>query len=191
MSDLFKEPLFNSNFQKEPLFKSELDKNTTLKSRKLSISEFFDILQEEYIVCELRSKIYPSAHTNKRGETINPSDYWRSLMCKKKEKIVDLAARNSLFSIFDDKRVMVDFYKRVVPEWGFPKFIYKDDHQRLLQEKWDIHNYYSRGSQVKVLLDSKIRQGVIKNTNFLDNKITIMIDSLLVECELSTVSRVL
>lgn len=185
-----KQPIFKSNFT-EPVFKSTLDKTSSLKSRYLSSSQLFEILQEEYIVCELRSKIYPECIRNKKGEEVFPREYWKSLMEKKKVKIVDLAKRNGLFSIFDDKRVMMDFYKRIIPEVGFPKFIYKDDHQRLLQEKWDIHNYYNKGESVKVYEDGKFLTGIIKAIDFANNSISICIDEELKKFSIEVVTRIL
>lgn len=157
--------------------------NSTQKSRNLSVNQLFEILQEEYIVCELRFKIYPILiHKN----------YWKDLMEKKKEKIIDIARRNNLFSIFDDKRVKLDFEKKIIPEIGFPKFIYKDDTQRLLQEKWDRHNYYLPKSEVKVYDDEGIIFiGIIETVDFSKNKVRININSLIKEFNIETVTRIL
>ncbi len=184
--------IFNSSFSGEPIFKSSLEKTSTLKSRHLSAAQLFDILQEEYIVCELRSKIYPECLKNKEGKIVYPRDYWKSLMQKKKDKIIDLATKNNLFSIFDDSRVMNDFYKKIIPENGFPKFIYKDDHQRLLQEKWDIHNYYSKGSLVKVLLENgECINSAIEKVDFSKDKAYISLNqNSLLEVPLESITRI-
>lgn len=147
----------------------------TNKSRSLTLKQLFEILQEEYIVYELRAKIYPEKHVNLEGKVSYHKAYWTDLMNKKKQKIVDIAKKNVMFSIFDDKRIKQDYEKRVIPEVGFPNFIYKDDPQRLLQEKWDIHNYYAIDSEVKVYdnKNSKTVLGSIKRVNFVDSLITV------------------
>lgn len=127
------------------------------KTRDLSVFQLFDVLQEEFIVCELRIKIYPMQ---------KHKDYWIDLSQKKKEKILDISKRNFLPSIFDDKRIKQDFERRIIPDIGYPKFLYKDATQRLIQEKWDLHNYYTRGSEVKVMDDTgRILNGSIISVN--------------------------
>lgn len=138
-----------------------------IQSQKLSATQLFEILQEEYIVCELRFKIYP--HEKHR-------EYWMDLMEKKKEKIIDIAQKKSLLSIFDDKRIKAEFEKRIIPEIGFPKFIYKNDAQRLLQEKWDIHNYFLRDTKVKVYFEGEMQTGVIQIVDLSNRKISIFLD---------------
>ena|SRR6266478_5669375 len=74
------------------------------KSRDLSVFQLFEILQEEFLICELRSRIYPiSKH----------QEYWKQTMEKKKEKILDIAKRNSLPCIFDDHRIKQDLKKEL------------------------------------------------------------------------------
>lgn len=158
-------------------------KESVQKSRNLSVSQLFEVLQEEYIVCELRFKIYP---------ILQHKDYWKGLMQKKKEKIIDIAKKNNLFSIFDDSRVKIDFEKRVIHEIGYPTFIYKDDNQRLLQEKWDYHNYYLPKTEVKVYNeDGKLLVGTIESVDFANNKISISIEKATQEYSIETVTRVL
>ena len=70
-------------------------KETVQKSRSLTASQLFEILQEEYIVCELRAKIYPESLTTKDNQIVRPQDYWKGLMEKKREKIVDIAPNTS------------------------------------------------------------------------------------------------
>lgn len=158
--------------------------NSNNKSRDLSVVQLFEILQEEFIVCELRAEIYPlDKH----------KDYWRDLMKKKKDKIIDIAKKNALFSIFDDKRIKADYDKRIIPEIGFPKFIYKDDAQRLLQEKWDIHNYYLPKTEVRVYDEdqSKMIQGVIKSVDFPAQLVKVTVGEISKEYNIELVTRVL
>lgn len=163
---------------------SNLNQRNYQKSRHQTLNEFFEILQQEFIICELRAKIYPLE---------KHKEYWRGLMLKKKEKIIDIAKKNSLFSIFDDDRIKLDYDRKIIPEIGFPNFIYKDDAQRLLQEKWDIHNYYLPGTEVKVYdKDSlKMRNGVIKIVDLPSQRIIIYFDKEEKSYDLELVTRVL
>lgn len=175
--------------------------NPVNKSRNISINQLFEILQQEYIVCEIRSKIYPVTVTTKEkivdgnlvsSQIVEHQKYWKDLMQKKKQKILDISQRNHLFSIFDDKRVKSDFDKKIIPEMGYPNFIYKDDRQRLLQEKWDRHNYYSPKSEVKVYdQEGKIVIGYIETVDFAKGIVRINIDSLIKEFNIETVTRIL
>jgi hypothetical protein len=156
---------------------------TPTKSRNLSVAQLFDILQEEFIVCELRVKIYPLE---------KHKDYWRDLMQKKKDKIIDIARKNALFSIFDDIRIKSDYESKIILEIGFPRFIYKDDAQRLLQEKWDVHNYYLPKSEVRVYDQdvSKTLVGKIHSVDFKNQVVKINFESESKDYNIESVTRV-
>lgn len=157
-------------------------KNTISKTRNLSAIQLFDILQQEYIVCELRAKIYPLQ---------KHKDYWIDLMEKKKEKIIDISNRNKLFSIFDNKQLKLDFEDKIIPKIGFPNFIYRDDHQRLSQEKWDIHNYYLPKQKVSVYSSTKTIVGIIISVDFLNKKVKVLVDNNKEEFNISLITRIL
>jgi hypothetical protein len=141
------------------------------KSRNLSFTQLFDILQQEYVVCEIRVIIYPEVVKSKLGVITRPKDYWKDTAAKKKEKILDISKRNSLPSIFDDRRIKETFNAKILPEVGYPNFLYKDVVQQLIQEKWDLHNYYSEGAQVKVLNnDGSLIFGTINKASFINRK---------------------
>lgn len=111
------------------------------KSRNLSTFQFFEQLQLEYIVAELRKKIYPS---------VKDKNYYKRVMKFKKEKIEDISTRNTLPSIFTDLSCKDDLYKRVYNEIGPPTFYYRDeDHKNEFGEQ-DLANYFLVGSEVKV-----------------------------------------
>ena len=115
------------------------------KTRHLPIYDFLEVLQSEYIQAELRRKIYRKDKDKK---------YYQRVMDKKKIKIEDLANRNGLPSIFTSKEKL-EKVKDALYNHGetYPKFFYKDDVERLELEFKDFINYYSRGSEVKVLVD--------------------------------------
>lgn len=168
-----------------------MQRESSSKSRNLSINQLFEILQEEYIVCELRAKIYPQSLITKDNKEVSPKSFWLQMMDKKRDKINDIARRHSSPSIFDDKYVMELVKKRVIPEIGFPKFIYKDEYQKLLQEKWDRHNYYSVKSEVKVYCEGTALVGTIELVNFAQEKIKVNINNSIKEFDINTVTRIL
>jgi hypothetical protein len=159
------------------------DNNQPFKTRSLSVQELFDVLQQEYIVCELRAKIYPIT---------KHKEYWTDLMEKKKEKILNISKRNNLFSIFDNEKIKQGFEQKIIPEVGFPNFLYKDPTQKLIQEKWDIHNYYYPKTSVKVFVDSSnVLTGTIQSVDFPSNRIKVSIDGITQEFDINLITRVL
>ena len=72
------------------------------KDRHISILEYFNRLQLEFLLYELRSKIYPSSEDKIK---------FKRVLQFKKDKIEDISKKNMLISIFDDenlKRQMTD-----------------------------------------------------------------------------------
>jgi len=102
------------------------------KDRNLTILEYFEKLQIEYFICEIRRKIYPSP-VDKR--------YYKKVMLMKKQKIDDISQRNNLDSIFTNDEVRIDFQKRVYPDVGMPKFDLTEQ---------DIKYYYLEDTDVRV-----------------------------------------
>jgi len=115
------------------------------KSRDLTIFEYFEQLQLEYIVAELRKKIYPS---------LKDKNYYRRVMQQKEAKIQDIALRNSLPSIFSEGngKYKREKYQEIYYERGLPNFLYRDEIMRDKFEESDINNYYYEGSEVKVFI---------------------------------------
>lgn len=101
----------------------------TVKTRNLSVAEYFLQLQKEYLLADFRRKIYYS-----------PKDkaYYEKLMGYKKEKIVKIAKRNRLKSIFSDKRTMKSIKAELFSDDGHPIFELNT---------FDKQNYYSVGSE--------------------------------------------
>jgi hypothetical protein len=127
------------------------------KSRNLSVYRYFEKLQFEYIVAELRKKIYPAK---------KDKNYHEKVMRFKKEKIEDIALRNSLPSIFSDSKIRQEYYQQIYKMEGIPNFFYKDElEQQELQQK-DYMFYYAINSEVKFFEESKIVIGVIKSVDF-------------------------
>ena len=99
------------------------------KTRNLSIAEYFLQLQREYIIADFRRKIYFS---------VKNKNYWTKVCGYKKERIIDIAKRNRLHSIFNSEEKMNELRNELFDHNGKPKF-------KMTVE--DINNYYSNGSE--------------------------------------------
>lgn len=86
-----------------------------MKDRDISNHDFLQALQKEYICLFIRSKIYVYE---------NDKFYFYKLLSKKKSAIQSLSKKISEKNIFDDELVKNKTYKDIVPEFGFPNFIY-------------------------------------------------------------------
>jgi len=108
--------------------------------RQLSIYEYYNQLQLEYLSAEIRSKIYK-----------NESDvkYWQTIMAHKRNKILDIALRNKLQSIFDSKEKYNELISQILV-WGIPKLQYRDIVQERRLKKRDLYHYFKPGTDVKV-----------------------------------------
>lgn len=131
-----------------------------MKSRNISVYDFLQALQQEYICLEIRNKIY--VHKDDRN-------YFRRLMEKKQENIQSLALKNKLTTIFDSKDEYLAVWDTVVPLYGLPKFIYNIVN---VSDKQLTFPY--KGTAVEILESSKF--GVTERVNFNDNSVTILID---------------
>jgi len=122
------------------------------KSRDQKFYEFFIILQKEYIVAELRKKIYADIAGKKKSEEI---------MAGKKKKIFDIAMKNSIKTIFPDmalgktslydEELRTKLYGEIYNNDGkMPNFIYRDDNQRRILGEKDKKYYFMLGAEVLV-----------------------------------------
>lgn len=117
------------------------ENSSKTKSRSLSIFEFFEILQLEYLTAKIRCRIYPSDYDK---------EYYKRVMDGKKKKIEDIATRNLLPSIFNDNNTKEDLYKRLYGSGGTPQFMYRNEEDRNKRAHLDLQHYYSVGAEVKV-----------------------------------------
>lgn len=121
------------------------------KSRDQKFYEYFITLQKEFIVAEIRKKIYPDLKGKEKSEEI---------MKGKKKKIFDIAMKNNLKTIFPDMKVglitlydeqlRIDLYREIYGNGGLPDFIYRDDHQKQKLGFKDKKCYFYLGSDVSV-----------------------------------------
>ena len=136
------------------------------KTRHLTTYEFLDILQVEFVVTELRRKIY----TKKKDKT-----FFTKVLSKKREKIEDISSRNNLPSIFDDEYTKELYYSKVYTIFGLPDFHYTTDEQVQEYKNKDIYYYYTLGSQFRVVDSNPIMVGVLKQVNLDNNTCTLKI----------------
>src|SRR5690606_3308450 len=110
------------------------------KSRNIPLYDFFEILQLEYIVAELRAKIYGKDKDRK---------YWKRVMSGKKETVQNIADKNNLRSMFEDESYKYMLESKIYNTEGFPNFIYRDEAHKQNQEYYDLLYYYYKDSDVR------------------------------------------
>ena len=99
------------------------------KTRNISIAEYFEVLQREYIISEWRGKVYYSPRDKR---------YYTKVCGCKRERIDDIAKRNGLKSIFTDDTLMCKVRIELFNDNGKPRFN---------MTFADVQNYYSIGSE--------------------------------------------
>jgi hypothetical protein len=126
------------------------------KSRHLSPYDYLEVLQIEYIITELRRKIYV-----KRKD----KDYYQRVLKGKKTKIEDICNRNSLPCIFSDSDEKKKYYQRVYPIVGFPNFFYKDKEKEAESVVKDFYYYYHVDTDFRILDGEVTRVGKLMSVD--------------------------
>lgn len=91
-----------------------------IKSRHLSFEEALQALEDEFICAKIRFQIYALNHDKR---------HWEKVMDAKKSKIKNLGLNKDLETMFDQIELEEEAWKRIVPEFGFPHFIYNEKFQ--------------------------------------------------------------
>jgi hypothetical protein len=164
------------------------DDKEVRKSRDQRFYEFFETLQKEWIVADLRRKIYADVVKKQKSEEI---------MKGKFVKIKDISIRNRLATIFPemseigdcfyDEKLRERLYNEIYPETGFPNFIYRDEKHKDQLEKFDIKNYFWLGSQFKTSKGI----GTLQSYNWLNKLAYIQVDGEILEFKIEDVRRIL
>lgn len=152
------------------------------KTRDLSIFDYYNQLQLEYIVLELRKKIYPS---------LSDQAYYQRVMTQKAEKINDIALKNYLPSIFSDKQIKKHKYAEVYNEFGLPNFFYKDEEHKHKYSLLDKKYYFLPESEVRVVLDGELKIGKISSVDFNKEKAIVIVEDDKFEVTLNHIARIL
>jgi len=82
------------------------------KSRDISILDFLENLQLEYLLYELRSKIYLKKDNKQK---------YKEIMQFKEDKIFDICSKNNLRNIFNDGEILQEIESKFYNEFGNPK----------------------------------------------------------------------
>ena len=122
------------------------------KTRHLSTYEYLQVLQIEYIVAELRKKIY----VKKKDK-----DFYRRVLEGKEKKIKDICLRNSLPSLFEDEDSKALCYIEVYSTLWYPEFHYKNDEQVQEYKAKDFYYYYYKGSDFRVDIEGQVKVGTL------------------------------
>lgn len=99
------------------------------KNRNLSKSEYFDVIQREYIIADFKRRFY-----NKTKD----KEYYAKVARFKAEKINDIANRNNLISVINDEQKYLEVRKTLINELNQPLFEMSDI---------DLLNYYCEGCE--------------------------------------------
>ncbi len=158
------------------------------KSRNQKFYEFFIVLQKEYIVAELRKKIYPDITGKSKSDEI---------MAGKKKKVFDMAMKNRIGTIFPDmalgemslydEKLRIKLYREIYGDGGLPNFIYRDKNQEDKLGKKDRNCYWMLGAEVRIGSDV----GSLQEVDFDKNIGYIKIGKSVLERDLQGVSRIL
>jgi hypothetical protein len=151
------------------------------KSRHLSTLDYFETLQVEYIVADLRCRIYPR---------LKDKAFWDKVKEGKRVTIEKLAERNKLPTIFTEESMLRELEKKVYRENSYPIFTYKSEEHRYEQEYYDLLFYYNVGAEVRVSCDlDEFKIGKISREYIpiKDNHVAININS---KEEIHPISRV-
>lgn len=120
--------------------------------RKLSTYQYFEILQVEWLVADLRCRIF----TNDKDK-----NYWHRVREGKQIKIESIASKNNLPTIFTDDDLRRDLENRIYNDYSYPNFHYKDEAHKQAQGYWDLLNYYSKGVEVRYEVFGEVKVGIV------------------------------
>ena len=130
----------------------------TEKSRHIPLTDFLEALQIEYLVAEIRAKIYYKPKDKK---------FWKDrVMVGKKDKITNIIANNpSLKTIFSSEEEKSRIRSKIMKPFGFPNFYYRDEVQRLELEYKDFFAFFSKGSEIIVKVsETDTKTGILAST---------------------------
>ena len=96
-----------------------------MNDRRLTVAEYFNAIQREYLIADFKRKIY--ANSKDRS-------YYSKVANFKNEKITDISERNCLKSVLNDKDVLKEFRNLLFSESGAPLFY---------MNEIDLRNYYT------------------------------------------------
>lgn len=152
------------------------------KSRHLSIYQFFEILQIEWLVADLRTRIAVKA---------KDKEYWNRVKDGKRQTLENIANRNQLPTILTDSDLRSSLEQRIYNVKTHPNFHYKDENNKQLQGYWDLQHYYKIGAEVRFEQFGEIRIGTVAQFNPLERYVTVLYEGKNLKLPISEVCRIL
>jgi len=148
----------------------------------LSLVSYLKQLQIEYVITELRRRIYPYQQDK---------NFYSKLIIWKKIKIDDISLRNRLPNIFDNETVKKEIYLEVYGSGGYPKFYYSDKLPESIFGTLDKKNYYFEGEDVSVVINNETI--VCKSLGYdgKKNKVKVKIDKVIKYFDIELITRIL
>lgn len=151
------------------------------KSRNLSVYEFFQMLQVEWLSADLRSRLYPKSY----------KDFWNKVKEGKAKTINEIAEKNRLPTIFTDDEMKRIFENKMYGIEGFPIFSYKNDEDKAKQEPLDLIYYYAKDSEVRYEKFGEQKVGKIERYQPFSTSISVILDNEITICQANKVTRIL
>lgn len=125
------------------------------KSRDISLTELYTVLQNEFLSYFIRKKLYCKEFSVNYDVVCN----------QKREKIEKISLKNNLPSIFNDKEMKERYLDRFLNETGVPNLTYKDEVIKKKMQRWDNWYYFTKGTSVKFKIDDRVELGVITSND--------------------------
>ena len=110
-----------------------------MNNRNLSILDYLKQLQLEYLLYELRIKIYPKAEDKQK---------FKGILEYKESKILDICKKNGLDNMFTSGEILIEIESEFYDEFGNPKDLSKRDKYFYL---WLGSDFSYKGRGVKLL----------------------------------------
>jgi len=120
------------------------------QERQLSTYQYFEILQVEWLVADLRCRIFKSE---------KDQSYWHRVREGKRVKIESIAEKNKLPTIFTDDDLKRDLEHRIYNDFTYPIFHDIAETHKQKQGYWDLLNYYSKGIEVRYEFCEEVKVG--------------------------------
>lgn len=153
------------------------------KSRSIGIYDYFKALQLEWIIADLRLRLYPKP---------KDKEFWKKVRDGKKITIESIADKNTLPTIFTDDEMLNDFNNMVFRQQSYPNFFYKDDNNKNSQGYYDLLYYYAKGADVRCNINGEIKVGKVKTFNPIEKHMMIkLLDESEVKVHIDEVTRIL
>ena len=111
-----------------------------MENKELTLFDYFEQLQMEYLSYKLRESIYNKEEFSKQSKDIAE---------KKKEKIINLSQRLGVLSVCDCFHIYEIYVRKFIQSYGLPLLQYNDNQQSLIY--WDRISLFKEGESVEFI----------------------------------------